>query len=76
LANGSYDLQFSHHNAATNGNQVGTSITHDVSVSNGVFTAQRDDGDRNFRVGAMAVGGCAVCWNDLSVQDDRDAAGA
>jgi hypothetical protein len=45
LANGSYDLQFTLFDAATNGNQVGTPITHaNVAVTNGVFTVALDYG--------------------------------
>ena len=48
-ANGNYDLQFSVFDAATVGNQLGTSLTNStVAVSNGLFTVNLDFGPGAF----------------------------
>lgn len=45
-ANGSYDLQFALFDAATNGNQIGSTLTNTaVAVTNGLFTTQLDFGN-------------------------------
>lgn len=44
-ANGSYDLQFTLYNAATNGNSVGTPVTFGATtITNGLFTVPLDFG--------------------------------
>src|SRR6476620_6910765 len=50
LANAAYDMQFKLFDAATNGNQIGATLTYDgtgsnppvVSVSNGIFAVNLD----------------------------------
>src|SRR5438445_12995046 len=45
LANGSYDLQFSLYDAASNGNAIGAGVTNAATaVSNGLFVAALDFG--------------------------------
>jgi hypothetical protein len=59
LANGNYDLQFKLFDAASIGNQIGTTLTFDgnagnqpfVVVANGIFTVQLD------------FGACPTCFN-------------
>jgi len=66
-ANGSYDLQFSVYDAATNGSQVGGVLTNAAtSVSNGLFTVTLDFGagvfsgaDRWLEIGARTNSGGA-----------------
>ena len=48
-ANGLYSLRFTLHDAATLGNQVGSTLTNSpVNVSNGVFTVTLDFGSGAF----------------------------
>src|SRR5262249_51765789 len=62
LANASYDMQFKLFDAATNGNQIGTTLTFDgvapnpaaVAVSNGSFAVNLD------------FGACPTCFNGNS----------
>jgi len=45
-ANGTYDLEFKLYDALSSGSQVGSTVTKDdVTVTNGLFTAQLDFGD-------------------------------
>lgn len=60
-ANGSFDLRFSLHDAATGGGQIGSVLTNPaVAVSNGLFTASLD-------FGAGAFDGQAR-WLELAVR--------
>jgi hypothetical protein len=53
-ANGSYDLQFSLFDAATNGDQIGGTVTNlAVGVTNGLFTTTIDFGPGIFTEGAL-----------------------
>jgi hypothetical protein len=58
-ANGTYDFEFSLYDAASDGSQVGSTVTQDdVAVSNGTFIVQLDFGSSAFDGSArwMAVG--------------------
>jgi trimeric autotransporter adhesin len=67
-ANGEYDLQFTLHDAATGGSQVGGAITNEnVVVTNGVFTTQLD-----FAAGAF---GGSARWIELGVRAGNDSGG-
>jgi len=60
-ANGNYDLKFTLFDAATNGNQVGVTLTNvAIAVSNGLFTTTLD-------FGADAFSG-DTRWLEIGVQ--------
>src|SRR5271170_6107249 len=59
-ANGTYDLEFGIYDAATNGDQMGMTLTNAAtSVSNGLFTVTLD-------FGTVFTG--QNCWLDISVR--------
>jgi hypothetical protein len=64
-ANGSYNLQFALFNAATNGNQVGGTVTDlAVGVTNGLFTTTLDFGAGIFTGNAL--------WLQIGVETNGD----
>jgi hypothetical protein len=64
-ANGSYEMKFTLHDAASDGNQVGSAVTlTNVQVTNGVFTVQLDFGNEFPGTGR---------WLEISVKKPADA---
>ena len=70
-ASGTYDLQLGLFDAATNGNQVGSTVTNlAVGVTNGLFTTTIDFGPGIF-TGSTSSGGSSVTgsFNGSSMTD-------
>lgn len=66
LASGAYDFEFGVYDAATNGDQIGITLTNAAtSVSNGLFTVTLDFG---------AVFSGQNCWLDVSVRTNGSGA--
>jgi hypothetical protein len=63
--NGTFDFDFELYDAASGGNQVGSTVTKtDVSVSNGVFDTSLDFGSTPFAGGEAR-------WLEITVTDDQ-----